>query len=225
MRKYGNRYCLTVIKSMHRHSITSTIKPDKPALTAKDASSIRRARRRVFELASCNAWEYFVTLTLDPQKYDRYDLGKFRRDLSVWISNQRRLHGCAFQYLLIPERHKDGAWHMHGLVAGLREGALEYNGNGYLDYPPYRNRFGYISLSRVRSIDAVSRYITKYISKSLSSRLQDVGDHLFFASRGLKGAEIVANGIFRPPEGFRPDYENEWMWELWLDSPIELEEW
>lgn len=144
----------------------------RPKVRSEDKldQSISRARARIFELAICNPWEFFVTLTLDPARYDRRDLPAFRRDLSQWIRNQRRLHGCDFRYLLIPEMHRDGAWHMHGLVAGLRESAFEFNANGYLDYPPYRDRFGFISLSRVRVPEAVARYITKYVSKDLAAR-------------------------------------------------------
>ena len=222
--RYGDRFKLTLRKFVADYPDLPTAS-DGPKVRSEDKldQSISRARARIFELAICNPWEFFVTLTLDPARYDRRDLPAFRRDLSQWIRNQRRLHGCDFRYLLIPEMHRDGAWHMHGLVAGLRESAFEFNANGYLDYPPYRDRFGFISLSRVRVPEAVARYITKYVSKDLAARRGAVGAHLVYASRGLLGSELIDRGDFHPPAGLKPTFENDYVWVLWLDSPIELE--
>ena len=57
-------------------------------------------------------------LTLDKNKMDRY-LDEFIRKIRVYIRNNRRLKGSKIQYLLIPEQHKDGAYHMHGLIKGI----------------------------------------------------------------------------------------------------------
>lgn len=51
----------------------------------------------------------------------------------------------------------------------------------------------------------------------------DVGAHLFYASRGLLGSELIDRGDFHPPPGSKPTFENDYVWVLWLDSPIELE--
>ncbi|MBE6904713.1 MAG: hypothetical protein E7476_00325 [Ruminococcaceae bacterium] len=220
MKRYGEKYKLTYFKTGSRYTDSDTT---PTAYDTKLDNSISRTRSRIFELALCNPWEFFVTLTLDPLKYDRFNLPAFRRDLSQWIRNQRRLHGVDFRYLLIPEMHEDGAWHMHGLVSGLRDDAFEFNAQGFLDYSPYREKFGYISLSRVRSHERVSRYVTKYISKDFAARAGELGAHLFYASRGLAGAELVDKGFFHLPEGFRPDYENDYVMICWLDSPVEIE--
>lgn len=189
----------------------------------KAAQAFSRARARVMELGLCNEWAHFVTLTLDPEKYDRFDLPRWRADLSQWLRNQRRLHCGDVRYLLIPEQHKDGAWHMHGLVAGIDPATLEFNEHGYLDWPAYRRRFGYISLSPVQSRTACARYISKYVSKDLASRASELGSHLYYASRGLKGRELVDMGDFSPPETLAPTYQTEYWWVLWLDSPLDLD--
>ena len=221
LKRYGSKYRLLLLR--HPHADPQGPRKGPGDHEVKLEQSISRARSRIFELALCNPWDYFVTLTLDPAKYDRHDLPAFRRDLSQWIRNQRRLHGCDFRYLLIPELHRDGAWHMHGLVSGLRVSALEFNANGYLDYPPYRDRFGYLSLGPVRNLEAVSRYVTKYVSKDLAARKDELGAHLFYASRGLSQAETLDRGDFSPPPDFRWSFQNDWFCELWLDSPVELE--
>lgn len=82
--------------------------------TANVARAQRRARSRVFDLAMSNDFTYFVTFTLDRQKVDRYDAGEITRRLNSWLDNRVRRSGLA--YVLVPERHKDGAIHFHGLI-------------------------------------------------------------------------------------------------------------
>ena len=75
--------------------------------------SIRRARAKVRDLALCTPFRYFVTLTLDPAKVDRHDVDTIiTRKLKNWCDNQVRRKGLS--YVLVPERHKDGAIHFHG---------------------------------------------------------------------------------------------------------------
>lgn len=75
--------------------------------------AVRRARAKVRDLALCSEFRYFVTLTLDPSKVDRYDVeGIITKKLKNWCDNQVRRRGLA--YVLVPERHKDGAIHFHG---------------------------------------------------------------------------------------------------------------
>ena len=77
----------------------------------------RRAQVRVRDLALSNKWDYFVTLTLDRDRIDRYDMAAITKALRVWCDNRVRRDGL--RYVLVPERHKDGAIHFHGLFAGV----------------------------------------------------------------------------------------------------------
>lgn len=78
--------------------------------------SMRRARAKLRRLALANQFEYFVTLTLDPARIDRYDGAAVTKALGRWCDNMVRRHGL--RYILVPERHKDGAFHFHGFFAG-----------------------------------------------------------------------------------------------------------
>lgn len=78
--------------------------------------SLRRARANLRRLALANEFSYFVTLTLDRAKIDRYDGAAITRALNQWCDNMVRRHGL--RYVLVPERHKDGAFHFHGFFAG-----------------------------------------------------------------------------------------------------------
>lgn len=91
------------------------------------ARSMRRARARVRRLALSNAFRWFVTLTLDPAKVDRYDADQVVRKLNNWCSNQVKRRGL--KYVLVPERHKDGALHFHGFF----NDALEAVASGHKD--------------------------------------------------------------------------------------------
>lgn len=82
--------------------------------------AVRRAKARVRDIAVANDFQWFVTLTLDQEKIDRYDVKTITRKLSAWCDNQVRRHGL--RYVLIPERHKDGAIHFHGFMSWDGEG-------------------------------------------------------------------------------------------------------
>lgn len=85
---------------------------DKTADPDDLARSMRRARSKVRRLALANEFTYFVTLTLNQEKVDRYDAKEVIRKLNQWCSNMVKRKGLA--YILVPERHKDGAIHFHG---------------------------------------------------------------------------------------------------------------
>lgn len=176
-------------------------------------NSISRARNMIFELALCNDFTHFVTLTLDPQKYQRDDLKKFIKDLSQFIRDTRRRTGADIQYLLIPERHKDGkSWHMHGLINGLtcsndlklftlqdniplKLRQLIQQGHKIYNWLPYASKFGWVTVEEIKSKLAVSKYVTKYATKHIHSLgVNKKNWKMYYHSRKLKGAERIAEG-------------------------------
>ena len=81
--------------------------------------SMRRARAKVRRIALANEFRFFVTLTLDNLMVDRYDMGAIVKKLNAWCSNMVQRHGL--RYILVPERHKDGAIHFHGFFSDSAE--------------------------------------------------------------------------------------------------------
>lgn len=237
IKRFGNRCKMVYFNTPVR---TAGVEDEKrgegrsPESGERIACNVSRARSRVFELAACNEWEWFVTFTLDPEKYDRYNLSRFRGDLSQWIRNQRRLHGGTLRYLLIPEQHKDGAWHMHGLFAGVPESEVRLfdlaenipeklrktirSGTPVYDFPRYRDKFGYVTMTRVRDADKCASYITKYITKDIGDGVAN-GGHLFYASRGLAGAELVYEGALANASAMHWDFEGDYCKIMWSDNP------
>lgn len=76
--------------------------------------SMRRARVKVRDYALSTAMVYFVTFTLDATKIDRRDIHVITKKLNRWLDNMVRRKGLC--YLMVPELHKDGAIHFHGLI-------------------------------------------------------------------------------------------------------------
>ena len=88
--------------------------PEEGPTAANLDRAARRAAAKVRDLALSNTFRWFITLTLDPKKIDRYDVKEVTRHLNTWLDNQVRRRGAA--YVIVPELHKDGALHFHGLV-------------------------------------------------------------------------------------------------------------
>lgn len=76
--------------------------------------SKRRAAAKLRDYALCNEFTHFVTLTLSPEKIDRYDLDGVIKKMRSWLDNRVRRYGL--KYILVPEKHKDGAYHFHGFI-------------------------------------------------------------------------------------------------------------
>lgn len=172
-------------------------------------NNFSRARSMVLQYALCNSWEYFFTGTLDRAKFDRFDLGSFMSQLSQLIRDKRKVYKSQVQVLLVPEHHKDGAWHVHGLINGLpywetawfpRSAPQKLIEGDFRNWPDYQDKFGFCSLAPIRDPVATAFYISKYVSKDLSRRAGDLGKHLYFHSRPLKKA-TKASDIYYPNAG------------------------
>lgn len=78
--------------------------------------AVRRAKSNIRDYIKTNVdLNYFVTYTLDPKLLDRYNSVSIYSRVKTWLSNGVSRKG--FKYVLVPEKHKDGAWHFHGFVS------------------------------------------------------------------------------------------------------------
>lgn len=198
-------YKLVKFKRRMPYSYHLQKKAETPKYDFKLDSSISRTKRVVLELALCNSWEYFCTFTISKDKHDRSNLAAWRETFLQWIRDQRK-KGIDIKYLLVPERHKDGSWHMHGLMSGVGSQLVSFEeerkkglrvpsklvNNGFYDWPAYREKFGFCSFAFVRNSVAVSYYTLKYITKDVAESSQAVGLHLYYANRGLNRSSLQA---------------------------------
>ena len=148
--------------------------------------SLRRTRAMVYNYSLANDWDWFVTLTFDPQKVDRYNYSDCAKKLKNFIDVTRRK--CpGLKYLFVPELHKDGAFHFHGLIAccdglaftdpGVKHGSRKvYNIPGY--------RYGFSTATRVSDFRRAGTYLSKYLTKELCQ--VSSGRKRYWASRNLE---------------------------------------
>lgn len=234
--KYGDKYKLVWLASCRQEGfeLDEYIGKGEAGNDEKLVNNLCRTKHRIFELAFCNPWELFVTLTLDKTKYNRFDLPKFKKDLAQFIRDKRKKHGTDIRYMLIPERHKDGAWHLHGFFIGIPESELREftiqerlpdkirkrlaEGMRVFTWTSYERKFGFSDVELVQNHEAVSKYITKYVTKEMMRTITELNAHCFYASQGLKGREKVVQGFVNP---FEPDYSNEYCAVKWFDTPEE----
>lgn len=190
-------------------------------------NNIIRARNKIFDYAFCNHWDYFVNLTLNKNKYNRYDLKKYIKDLSQWLRNYSKKHDIKLAYLFIPEQHKDGAWHIHGFIRGIPDEDItdfvvgvhpqKLIDAGYKNWIPYFNKFGFVSLGKIRNAEACSKYVTKYVTKDMADNNRELGNHLYYCSQGLKTPLEIERGLSNG-QFDNPDYENEYVKVKWLQD-------
>lgn len=133
--------------------------------------SMRRARAKLRRLALANDFEYFVTLTLDPAKVDRYDGAAVMKVVNRWLDNMVRRHGL--RYILVPERHQDGAYHFHGFMAGrglkLSDSGIQWDGRAVYNLPQWGLGFS-TAQALYGSYHAAVAYCCKYIGKQAGER-------------------------------------------------------
>ena len=133
--------------------------------------SMQRARAKVRRLALANDFRYFVTLTLDGSKIDRYDGGAITKALGRWCDNMVRRHGL--KYVLVPERHKDGAFHFHGFLNGavrvVDSGHTDPRGCTIWNLPEWKLGFT-AAMELYGDYSAAVGYVCKYIGKQEGER-------------------------------------------------------
>lgn len=154
--------------------------------------AMTRAKNNIYYIARSNVWEWFVTLTLDKNKIDRYDYELLSRKVRKWFEHLRERKAPDIYYLIVPERHKDGAWHFHALIGGstgldfVESGHVDKSGNMIYNFENWK--FGFSTATRVQDTARVSSYIAKYVTKTLIDETK--GKHRFWASKNCLRAEV-----------------------------------
>lgn len=167
------------------------INGDKVDKEEVERISLSRTRRNIRELALCNAFEYFATITLDCKMCNRYSLDECQQLLRRKLKTLKQ-YNKNFSYLFITEKHKDGAFHFHGLIKGIDN--FYENDYGFLSHKLF-DTMGFNSFSKIRDYDKCCNYITKYITKDC---VKNESGTVYISSRGLKKAsryQIANPGI------------------------------
>lgn len=162
--------------------------------------SLNRTKGKIYNYAKCNDWDFFVTFTFSKNKVDRYDYDECTKKLSVWLNNLRK-RSPLLSYVIVPEQHKDGAWHFHGLVAGLDKREIEWSGRYVIKkvrqngcrtkfvrtdrkiFKIGRYKLGWMTATEIQDRQRAVTYITKYVTKDMMKGLY--GKKRYWASRNL----------------------------------------
>lgn len=166
--------------------------------------SLNRTKGKIYNYAKCNDWEFFVTFTFSKFMVDRYNYDECSSRLSKWLNNLRRT-SPNLCYIVVPEQHKDGAWHFHGLVSGLDDREIVWSGKYVIQkvrkngcrtkfvrtdrkiYKIGRYKLGWMTATEIQDRQRAITYITKYVTKDMMVGL--FGKKRYWASRNLQVPE------------------------------------
>ena len=179
--------------------------------------SINRTKTKISDYVLCNNFSHFATFTFDPSnskvngEENRHDFQKMSSLLKNWLKTEQlnhfRRHGRKFRYLIVPERHKNNAWHFHALLEGYQNETEDFytRKNKYITVSELkktkkdknrkfivRYKLGRSEIAPIKDKTKMSSYIKKYITKEL---IQDKNAKRYWASRNLKTPEIIPNFI------------------------------
>lgn len=206
MRKYVSKYTptQTIIKTYPRKiqhiALKHAILSERPENTDKRINmhpneidqlddenaerSLRRTQKELQDLVDCNNFEWFGTFTFDPAKIDRHDEQAVKKSMSVWLNNQRR-HSPEMIYILVPERHKDGAIHFHALI-GNYNGKMADSGSQWQKQPIFNvvsYNLGFTNFTKIRNKAKTANYCRKYITKDMANT--DTNKRRYWRSKNL----------------------------------------
>lgn len=185
--------------------ILEDFKDNKELAERSLRSSFNRTISNISDLVRNNVWEYFFTFTIDSEKVDRYDFVACSKVVRVFLNNFKKRYCPDLEYILVPEMHKDGAWHFHGLFANLDSKYLtvaihnqkklkngmdnKYYGqpicqNGKIVYNLNYYHFGFTTLTEIKDLKKTCSYLLKYITKELCSVTKN--KRRYYYSQGLE---------------------------------------
>lgn len=168
---------------------------DGSSVERKEVDNMKRAKQVIYNIAKSNDFTFFATWTLNGKKVNRYDYDSAVSALQQWINSARQRK---FKWLIVPEQHKDGAWHFHGLISGnlsLTPAINSYTGlqkldkSGRLVYNIGDYSWGFAEGSFIDDPKRIANYMTKYVTKCIT------------VPKGRK-RYWVSYGLTRPVEEF-----------------------
>lgn len=156
------------------------------------SKSCSRTIKSIYDIARSNKWEWFFTFTFNPKVVNRYDYVACSKKFSKWLNNMRKV--CPDMiYVVVPEQHKDGAFHFHGLFSDVMNLDFVYSGKYDKKGRPIYNcgnyHFGWTTATRITDFRRASSYLCKYITKDLCSVTS--GRKRYWSSRNAGRPEVL----------------------------------
>lgn len=204
---YPDKVMFYKFKNPRRLNATGKKATDASQRTEEQATdsleaSLRRTRREISDIVQCNDFDKFATFTFDPKKHPQAsDYSYAKKKMIQWLNKQQARHG-AFNYLVVPERQKNGNLHFHALLDGFtgKYHATNMRGKGKTARQCYKidsweKSNGFADMEEIGNKEATAHYIGKYISKDISNneKIQQKGEKRYFSSRSLKRPKKLYN--------------------------------
>lgn len=148
----------------------------------------KRARGEVYDLARSNLWDWFITLTLSPERVNRWDYSQCAAEVIRFTDVLRK---AGNQYIIVPEQHLNGAWHFHGLVIGdlklvpatnYHTGSFLFDSQGRQIFNIKNYKFGINTATAIGHSAKAASYIAKYMIKKMDI---PKGKKRYWASKSL----------------------------------------
>lgn len=111
--------------------------------------------------------------------------------MQKFLNNARRT-SPNLTYLLVPERHKDGALHFHALIGNLNA-SMSDSGRKWLHRPIFNLtsfKYGFTNFTRIENKQKTANYCRKYITKEL---MTDKYKKRYWRSKNLQLPERTYN--------------------------------
>lgn len=154
-------------------------------------------KTKIKDYVLCNEFTHFWNLTQDEKIVgDRFDDDIALSNLSSFLYASRRRaerNNSKFNYLIIPERHKNGALHFHGFTSGfvgdLVDSGCVWKGKTVFNCKQWK--YGFSDVTEIIDKSKAASYCTKYITKDLVNQGLGKNKKKYWSSRGLREPEIV----------------------------------
>lgn len=141
--------------------------------------SYNRTKNKIYNYARDNVWEWFLTFTFDPKKVDSYNYDEVVECMSEYFRFIRRNKNTDIKYLVVPEKHKSGRYHLHGVFSNIDMSLWKFKFSGHTTkggLPIYNINgfpYGFTTATQVQSTIRVSHYISKYITKDMFDSIKN----------------------------------------------------
>ena len=188
--------------------LSESLKNEKTAeeLQLEKNRALWKIKTKIKDYILCNDFDYFWTLTFDS---DRYNYAVAFEKMGKWLEKMRKKYG-KFNYIMIPELHKDGAIHFHGVTGGLnavvRDSGVKHKGVKVYNCIDWQH--GFTTLTRVRSKEKTATYVTKYVTKEMQNSIVGKGKKKYWCSRGLRLPAVTYTNLNLGID-LIPDYKND----------------
>ena len=169
-------------------------------------TSLNRTKQKIYDYALANDWTngYFFTITFNPDFVDSFNYDECYKRIYQFLKNVKA-QNKDFKYIFVPEFHKSGRIHFHGLGTNCEnlifvDSGKVKNGKKIYNINMRSYKYGFTTVTKVQDTNKVSSYITKYITKELITNTK--GKHRYLFSKNLDAPTVSTELVYDEDKEF-----------------------